>query len=73
MVKWVAVRVSKPVFKPQTAFCLKVVFSVIYLLPPSFRLQNQRIDNRDLSDSPKPEKLVYEDLEEHVSPLECKF
>ncbi|XP_052559072.1 centriole and centriolar satellite protein OFD1 isoform X1 [Tympanuchus pallidicinctus] len=34
------------------------------------RLQNQRIDNRDFSGSPKPEKLVYEDLEEHISPLE---
>ncbi|XP_048790626.1 oral-facial-digital syndrome 1 protein isoform X2 [Lagopus muta] len=34
------------------------------------RLQNQQIDNRDFSGSPKPEKLVYEDLEEYISPLE---
>lgn len=65
--------VSKPAFKSQTALCLKVVFSIIYLLPPPFRLQNQRIDNQDFIDSPKPKKLAYEDLEEHISPLECKF
>lgn len=34
------------------------------------RLQNQRIDNQDFIDSPKPKKLAYEDLEEHISPLE---
>ncbi|NXC43502.1 OFD1 protein, partial [Penelope pileata] len=34
------------------------------------RLQNQRIANEDFSDIPKPEKLVYEDPEEHISSLE---
>ncbi|NXU34656.1 OFD1 protein, partial [Drymodes brunneopygia] len=34
------------------------------------RLQSQQIDKQDLSDIHKPEKLRYEDLEEHVSTLE---
>ncbi|XP_039570185.1 oral-facial-digital syndrome 1 protein isoform X3 [Passer montanus] len=34
------------------------------------RLQSQQTDKQDLSDIHKPEKLRYEDLEEHVSTLE---
>uniref|UniRef100_A0A8C9NEP3 OFD1 centriole and centriolar satellite protein n=1 Tax=Serinus canaria TaxID=9135 RepID=A0A8C9NEP3_SERCA len=34
------------------------------------RLQNQQTDKQDLSDIHKPEKLRYEDLEEHISSLE---
>ncbi|NWX32809.1 OFD1 protein, partial [Notiomystis cincta] len=34
------------------------------------RLQSQQIDKQDFSDIHKPEKLRYEDLEEHVSTLE---
>ncbi|NWX91638.1 OFD1 protein, partial [Nothoprocta pentlandii] len=34
------------------------------------RLHNQQTDKQDLSDILKPEKLTYEDLEEHVSSLE---
>ncbi|XP_075378226.1 centriole and centriolar satellite protein OFD1 [Mycteria americana] len=34
------------------------------------RLRNQRTDKQDFSDIPKPEKLMYEDLEECVSSLE---
>ncbi|CAN8196695.1 unnamed protein product [Coccothraustes coccothraustes] len=33
------------------------------------RLQSQQTDKQDLSDIPKPEKLRYEDLEEHISTL----
>ncbi|XP_055558061.1 centriole and centriolar satellite protein OFD1 isoform X1 [Falco cherrug] len=31
------------------------------------RLNNQQMDKKDFSDIPKPEKLMYEDLEEHIS------
>ncbi|NXF16611.1 OFD1 protein, partial [Rhodinocichla rosea] len=34
------------------------------------RLQSQQTDKQDLSDIHKPEKLKYEDLEEHISTLE---
>ncbi|XP_076213443.1 centriole and centriolar satellite protein OFD1 isoform X2 [Aptenodytes patagonicus] len=34
------------------------------------RLHNQRTDKQDFSDIPKPEKLMYEDLEERISSLE---
>ncbi|XP_066401458.1 centriole and centriolar satellite protein OFD1 isoform X1 [Molothrus aeneus] len=34
------------------------------------RLQSQQTDKQDLSDIHKPEKLRYEDLEEHISTLE---
>ncbi|KAF1650466.1 Oral-facial-digital syndrome 1 protein, partial [Eudyptes chrysocome] len=34
------------------------------------RLHNQRTDKPDFSDIPKPEKLMYEDLEERISSLE---
>ncbi|NXE62311.1 OFD1 protein, partial [Calcarius ornatus] len=34
------------------------------------RLQSQQTDKQDLSDVHKPEKLRYEDLEEHISTLE---
>ncbi|KAM7129584.1 centriole and centriolar satellite protein OFD1 isoform 2-T3 [Ciconia maguari] len=34
------------------------------------RLHNQRTDKQDFSDIPKPEKLMYEDLEECISSLE---
>ncbi|NXK99496.1 OFD1 protein, partial [Mesembrinibis cayennensis] len=34
------------------------------------RLHNQQTDKQDFSDIPKPEKLMYEDLEEHISSLE---
>lgn len=37
-----------------------------------FRFQSQT-DKQDLSDSHKPEKLRYEDLEEHIYSLEGKF
>ncbi|KAM4683308.1 centriole and centriolar satellite protein OFD1 isoform 5-T7 [Amazona ochrocephala] len=34
------------------------------------RLRNQQTDKPDFSDSPKPDKLIYEDLEECISSLE---
>ncbi|KAK1203817.1 OFD1 protein, partial [Pygoscelis papua] len=34
------------------------------------RLHNQQTDKQDFSDIPKPEKLMYEDLEERISSLE---
>lgn len=58
------------------AICLDVqhLYFLIYLYSSFFfRLQSQQTDKQDLSDIHKPEKLRYEDLEEHISTLEGKF
>lgn len=37
------------------------------------RFQSQQTGKQDFSDTQKPEKLRYEDLEEHIYTLEGKF
>ncbi|OXB66873.1 hypothetical protein ASZ78_007333 [Callipepla squamata] len=63
-------QVLSPISKPQTLPRSNSISSSPSSHGGKVRLQNQQIDNQDFSDFPKPEKLVYEDLEEHVSSLE---
>ncbi|NXJ05189.1 OFD1 protein, partial [Odontophorus gujanensis] len=63
-------QVLSPISKPQILSRSNSISSSPSSHGGEIRLQNQQIDNQDFSDIPKPEKLVYEDLEEHVSSLE---
>ncbi|XP_066837865.1 centriole and centriolar satellite protein OFD1 isoform X4 [Anser cygnoides] len=63
-------QVLSPISKPHVLSCSESVSSSPSSHREKIRLQNQQIDNQDLSSNPKPEKLLYEDLEEHVSSLE---
>ncbi|NXI67735.1 OFD1 protein, partial [Anseranas semipalmata] len=63
-------QVLSPISKPHILSCSESVFSSPSSHGEKIRFQNQRIDNQDFSDIPKPEKLAYEDLEEHISSLE---
>ncbi|OXB80369.1 UNVERIFIED_CONTAM: hypothetical protein H355_012802 [Colinus virginianus] len=63
-------QVLSPISKPQILSRSNSISSSPSSHGGKIRLQNQQIDNQDFSDIPKPEKLIYEDLEEHVSSLE---
>ncbi|XP_027303608.2 centriole and centriolar satellite protein OFD1 isoform X3 [Anas platyrhynchos] len=63
-------QVLSPISKPHILSCSESVSSSPSSHREKIRLQNQQIDNQDFSSNPKPEKLLYEDLEEHVSSLE---
>ncbi|NWH18812.1 OFD1 protein, partial [Grus americana] len=63
-------QVLSPISKPHTLSSSESVPSSPSSRGQKIRLHNQRTDKQDLSDIPKPEKLMYEDLEEHISCLE---
>ncbi|NXO50864.1 OFD1 protein, partial [Aramus guarauna] len=63
-------QVLSPISKPHTLSSSESVPSSPSSRGQKIRLHNQRTDKQDFSDIPKPEKLMYEDLEEHISSLE---
>ncbi|KAM9205725.1 centriole and centriolar satellite protein OFD1 isoform 2-T2 [Mergus octosetaceus] len=63
-------QVLSPISKPHILSCSESVSSSPSSHREKIGLQNQQTDNQDFSSNPKPEKLLYEDLEEHVSSLE---
>ncbi|NXG79854.1 OFD1 protein, partial [Baryphthengus martii] len=63
-------RVLSPISKPHLLSSSESVSSSPSSHGQKIRLHNQGVDKQDLSDIRKPEKLMYEDLEEHISSLE---
>ncbi|XP_063197915.1 centriole and centriolar satellite protein OFD1 isoform X3 [Chroicocephalus ridibundus] len=63
-------QVLSPIPKPHLLSSSASVSSSPSSRGQKIRLHNQRTDKRDFSDNPAPEKLMYEDLEEHISSLE---
>nr|XP_010300659.1 PREDICTED: oral-facial-digital syndrome 1 protein [Balearica regulorum gibbericeps] len=63
-------QVLSPISKPHTLSSSESVPSTPSSRGQKIRLHNRRTDKQDFSDIPKPEKLMYEDLEEHISCLE---
>ncbi|NXF48273.1 OFD1 protein, partial [Oceanites oceanicus] len=63
-------QVLSPISKPHLLSSSESVSSSPSSHGQKIRLHNQRTDKQDISDIPKPEKLMYEDLEEHISSLE---
>ncbi|KAM6145082.1 centriole and centriolar satellite protein OFD1 isoform 2-T3 [Phoenicopterus ruber ruber] len=63
-------QVLSPISKPHLLSSSESVSSSPSSHGQKIRLHNQRTDKQDFSDIPKPEKLKYEDLEEHISSLE---
>ncbi|NXK55950.1 OFD1 protein, partial [Chauna torquata] len=60
-------QVLSPISKPHILSCSESVSSSPSSHGEKIRLQNQQLDNQDFNDISKPEKLVYEDIEEHLS------
>ncbi|XP_009698239.1 PREDICTED: oral-facial-digital syndrome 1 protein [Cariama cristata] len=63
-------QVLSPISKPHLLSSSESVSSSPSSHDQKIRLHNQQTDKQDFSDIPKPEKLMYEDLEEHISSLE---
>ncbi|KFW03628.1 Oral-facial-digital syndrome 1 protein, partial [Eurypyga helias] len=63
-------QVLSPISKPRPLSSSESVSSSPSSHGQKIRPRKQRRDKQDFSDTPKPEKLVYEDLEEHISSLE---
>ncbi|KAM6420863.1 centriole and centriolar satellite protein OFD1 isoform 3-T3 [Pluvialis apricaria] len=63
-------QVLSPISKPHLLSSSESVSSSASSRGQKIRLHNQQTDKQDFSDIPKPEKLMYEDLEEHISSLE---
>ncbi|NXW04059.1 OFD1 protein, partial [Fregetta grallaria] len=63
-------QVLSPISKPHLLSSSESVSSSPSSHGQKIRLHNQRTDKQDTSDIAKPEKLMYEDLEEHISSLE---
>ncbi|NXJ62374.1 OFD1 protein, partial [Rostratula benghalensis] len=59
-------QVFSPISKPHLLSSSESVSSSPSSHGQKVRLHNQRTDKKDFSDIPKPEKLMYEDLEEHI-------
>ncbi|XP_026716522.1 oral-facial-digital syndrome 1 protein isoform X2 [Athene cunicularia] len=60
-------QVLSPISKPYLLSSSESVSSSPSSHGQKIRLHNQQTDKQDFSDIPKPKKLMYEDLEEHVS------
>ncbi|NWR64908.1 OFD1 protein, partial [Bucorvus abyssinicus] len=60
-------QVLSPISKPHLLSSSESVSSSPSIHGQKTRLHNQGTDKQDFSDMPKPEKLMYEDLEEHIS------
>ncbi|XP_075575474.1 centriole and centriolar satellite protein OFD1 isoform X2 [Pelecanus crispus] len=63
-------QVLSPISKPHLLSSSESVSSSPSSRGQKIRLHNQQTDKQDFSDIPKPEKLMYEDLEECISSLE---
>ncbi|XP_074001042.1 centriole and centriolar satellite protein OFD1 [Numenius arquata] len=63
-------QVLSPISKPHLLSSSESVSSSPSSRGQKIRFHNQRPDKKDFSDIPKPEKLMYEDLEEHISSIE---
>ncbi|XP_068274688.1 centriole and centriolar satellite protein OFD1 [Nyctibius grandis] len=63
-------QVLSPISKPHVLSSSESVSSSPSSRGQKIRLHNQQTDKQDFSDIPKPEKLMYEDLEERISSLE---
>ncbi|XP_074763089.1 centriole and centriolar satellite protein OFD1 isoform X1 [Athene noctua] len=63
-------QVLSPISKPYLLSSSESVSSSPSSHGQKIRLHNQQTDKQDFSDIPKPKKLMYEDLEEHISSLE---
>ncbi|KAM9593601.1 centriole and centriolar satellite protein OFD1 isoform 1-T2 [Morphnus guianensis] len=63
-------QVLSPISKPHLLSSSESVSSSPSSRGQKIRLHNERTDKQDFSDIPKPEKLMYEDLEERISSLE---
>ncbi|NXW47393.1 OFD1 protein, partial [Nyctiprogne leucopyga] len=63
-------RVLSPISKPQQLSSSESLSSSPSSHGQKIRLRNEQTDKQDFSDITKPEKLMYEDLEEHISSLE---
>ncbi|NXL34365.1 OFD1 protein, partial [Glaucidium brasilianum] len=60
-------QVLSPISKPYLLSSSESVSSSPSSHGQKIRLPNQQTDKQDFSDIPKPKKLMYEDLEEHIS------
>ncbi|NWR77088.1 OFD1 protein, partial [Centropus unirufus] len=60
-------QVLSPISKPHILSSPELVSSTPSTRGQKIRLHNQQADKQDFSDIPKPEKLMYEDLEERIS------
>ncbi|NXJ78193.1 OFD1 protein, partial [Trogon melanurus] len=65
-------QVLSPISKPHLLSSSESVPSSPSSGGQKIRLHQQQTDKPDFSDMPKPEKLMYEDLEEHISSLEYR-
>ncbi|NXL61188.1 OFD1 protein, partial [Chordeiles acutipennis] len=63
-------QVLSPISKPQLLSFSESLSSSPSSHGQKIRLPNEQTDKQDFSDIPKPEKLMYEDLEEPISALE---
>ncbi|XP_065533492.1 centriole and centriolar satellite protein OFD1 isoform X1 [Lathamus discolor] len=63
-------KVLSPISKPYPLSSSESVSSSPSSHDQKIRLHNQQTDKPDFSDIPKPDKLIYEDLEECISSLE---
>ncbi|NXH72985.1 OFD1 protein, partial [Hydrobates tethys] len=63
-------QVLSPISKPRFLSSSESVSSSPSSHGQKISLHNQQTDKQDFSDIPKPEKLMYEDLEERISSLE---
>ncbi|NXA20251.1 OFD1 protein, partial [Ibidorhyncha struthersii] len=63
-------QVLSPISKPHLLSSSESVSSSPSSHGQKIRLHNQQTDKQEFSDIPKPEKLMYEDLEEHISSLD---
>ncbi|NWQ94724.1 OFD1 protein, partial [Burhinus bistriatus] len=63
-------QVISPISKPHLLSSSESVSSSPSSRGQKIRLHNRQTDQQDFSVIPKPEKLMYEDLEEHISSLE---
>ncbi|NXN23668.1 OFD1 protein, partial [Nycticryphes semicollaris] len=63
-------QVLSPISKPHLLSSSESVSSSPSSRGQKVRLHNQRVDKKDFSDIPKPEQLMYEDLEERISSSE---
>ncbi|NWY61701.1 OFD1 protein, partial [Chionis minor] len=63
-------QVLSPISKPHLLSFSESVSSSPSSHGQKIRLHNQQMDKQDFSDIPQTEKLMYEDLEEHISSLE---
>ncbi|XP_010172092.1 oral-facial-digital syndrome 1 protein [Antrostomus carolinensis] len=63
-------QVLSPISKPQLLSSSESLSSSPSSHGQKIRLHNEQTGKQDFSDIPKPEKLMYEDLEEHISSLE---